>query len=117
VQGIEGWYENGELKEQIYNIAASADRMQTDGTVSPTDALVNLETGAPEAGKGSAEFMVTWNDQDFNLELHAFYYVRVIQLPTARWTLRDEILFWLKSNSHAGCLTLRVLFIYIGTRE
>lgn len=91
VQVIKGWYENGELKEQIFNVAVSDDRMQADGTVLPTDASVNLETGAPEMGKGSAEFMVTWNDPDFNPELHAFYYVRVIQLPTARWTLWDEI--------------------------
>jgi hypothetical protein len=35
--------------------------------------------------------MATWEDKNFDPNQHAFYYVRVIQLPTARWTLYDEI--------------------------
>jgi len=91
LQIIKGWYDNGELKEKIYNIAVSDNRLQPDGTVTPTDAKVNLETGAFDTLKGSIEFMATWEDPDFNNNQHAFYYVRVLQLPTARWTLWDEI--------------------------
>ena len=91
VQIIKGWYENGEIKEEIYNLAVSDNRLQDDGTVIPTDANVNLETGAFDTTKGSNEFMVTWEDKSFNPNVNAFYYVRVIQMPTARWTLYDEI--------------------------
>jgi hypothetical protein len=91
VQIIKGWYENEELQEMIYNVAVSDNRLNADGTVVPTDAEVDLKTGAPDKSKGSNEFMVTWTDPDFNPKLHAFYYVRVIQMPTARWTLWDEI--------------------------
>jgi len=91
LQIIKGWYDNGELKEKMYNIAVSDNRLQPDGTVTPTDAKVNLETGAFDTLKGSIEFMATWEDPDFNNNQHAFYYVRVLQLPTARWTLWDEI--------------------------
>jgi len=91
IQIIKGWYDNGELKEEIYNIAASDDRLLDDGSVTPTDAKVNLETGAFDTSKGSNEFMATWEDPNFDKTKNAFYYVRVIQLPTARWNLWDEI--------------------------
>ena len=79
------------MQEKIYDVAVSDNRLQKDGTVLPTDAKVDLETGAFDTTKGNVEFMTTWKDPDFNKDVHAFYYVRVIQLPTARWTLYDEI--------------------------
>ncbi|PHS63291.1 MAG: hypothetical protein COB12_09705 [Flavobacterium sp.] len=91
IQVIKGWYENGELKEKIYNVAASDNRLQSDGSVIPTDAKVNLETAAYDKSKGSNQFMLTWTDPDFEAEQISFYYVRVLQIPTARWNLFDEI--------------------------
>ena len=91
VQIIKGWYENGELKEKIYNVAVSDNRLNPDGTVTPTDAKVDLKTGAFDATKGNTEFMLTWTDPDFNANYKSFYYARVLQLPTARWNLWDEI--------------------------
>jgi hypothetical protein len=91
IQIIKGWYDNGEMKEEIYNVAVSDNRTQANGSVIPTDAKVDLETGAFDTTKGNVEFMTTWEDKNFDPNQHAFYYVRVIQLPTARWTLYDEI--------------------------
>lgn len=91
VQVIKGWYENGELYEKIYNVAVSDNRIKEDGSVTPTDAKVDLNTGAFDASKGNKQFMLTWSDPDFNPKQISFYYVRVLQLPTARWTLWDEI--------------------------
>jgi len=91
VQVIKGWYENGELFEKIYNVAVSDNRLNEDGSVTPTDAKVNLNTGAFDTTKGSNQFMATWTDPDFNPDQISFYYVRALQLPTARWTLWDEI--------------------------
>ncbi len=91
IQVIKGWYDNGELKETIYNVAASDKRLQQNGQVTPTEAKVNLETGQYDTTKGSSQFMVTWTDPDFNSDHRAFYYVRVLQIPTARWNLWDEI--------------------------
>ena len=91
VQIIKGWYENGELKEEIYNLAASDNRLQDDGSVLPTDAKVNLETAEYDTNKGNKSFMITWSDPNFNEDQIAFYYVRVMQIPTARWNLWDEI--------------------------
>ncbi|WP_276390432.1 DUF3604 domain-containing protein [Eudoraea chungangensis] len=91
VQIVKGWYENGKLKEKIFNVAASDNRKKADGTVTPTDAQVDLQTGAFDTSKGNSEFMTKWRDPDFNPSNRAFYYVRVLQLPTARWNLYDEI--------------------------
>jgi hypothetical protein len=92
VQIIKGWVEDGAMKEKIYNVAVSDNReIAADGSVSPIDAPVNLETGAFDTGKGSPELSAVWQDPDFDPAQQAFYYTRVLQLPTARWTLWDEI--------------------------
>jgi len=92
IQIIKGWIEDGEMKERIYNVAVSDNReIQADGSVPPLDAPVNLETGAFTTDKGDPELSVVWQDPHFDSEQQAFYYTRVIQLPTARWTLWDEI--------------------------
>ncbi len=61
------------------------ERLQHDGSVTPTDAKVDLKTGGYDTTKGNKEFLVTWSDPDFKAIKLAFYYVRVLQLPTARW--------------------------------
>jgi hypothetical protein len=56
IQIIKGWLENGEMKEAIYNVAVSDDRtIQSDGSVEPVKATVNLETGDFDSSKGSSE--------------------------------------------------------------
>jgi hypothetical protein len=92
VQIIKGWVDaNGEMHDTIYDIAASDNRMRADGTVEPIDAPVNMETGEFNKEKGAPEFTVVWKDPDFDPSQNAYYYVRVIQLPTARYSLWDEI--------------------------
>ncbi len=91
IQIIKGWYEDGEMKDTIYEVVASGDRLQPDGTVTPIDAPIDMTTGAFNADKGDPELMAVWTDPDWNPDLSAFYYVRVLQLPTARWTLYDEL--------------------------
>ncbi|SDQ98806.1 DUF3604 domain-containing protein [Flagellimonas zhangzhouensis] len=91
VQIIKGWVENGEMKDTIYNVAASDGRLQADGSVPPIDAPVDLKTGDFNKEKGDPELMAIWKDPNFDPNQNAYYYVRVIQLPTARYSLWDEI--------------------------
>jgi len=92
IQIIKGWMENGEMKEQTYNVVVSDNReIRTDGSVEPLDAKVDLKTGDFNSDKGSAQLMTVWKDPDFDATQKAFYYARVLQLPTARWNLYDEI--------------------------
>lgn len=91
IQIIKGWYENGEMKDTIYNVTASGKRLKKDGSVTPIDAPINLKTGEFNAKKGDPELMTVWTDPNWDPKQEAFYYVRVLQLPTARWTLYDEL--------------------------
>jgi hypothetical protein len=91
IQIIKGWVEDGQMKDQVFNVVASDGRMNDDGTVDPIDAPIDLETGQFNTEKGSTELMGVWTDPDFEADQQAYYYVRVLQLPTARWNLYDEI--------------------------
>lgn len=91
IQIIKGWIENGEPKDTVYNVVASGKRLKSDGTVAPIDAPINLNTGEFNSEKGDPELMGVWTDPNWNPKQEAFYYVRVLQLPTARWTLYDEL--------------------------
>jgi len=91
IQVVKGWVENGEMKDQVFNVAASGDRLQANGTVEPIDAPINLETGEFNTERGSPDLKAVWTDPQFDPNQHAYYYVRVLQLPTARWNLYDEI--------------------------
>lgn len=91
IQIIKGWYEDGEMRDRVYNVVASDNRLKIDGTVTPVDAPINLKTGEFNTEKGDAELMTVWTDPDWDPNQEAFYYARVLQLPTARWTLYDEL--------------------------
>jgi hypothetical protein len=91
IQIIKGWYEDGEMKDTVYNVVASGDRLQKNGSVTPIDAPIDLNTGAFNKEKGSPELKGVWTDPDYDPHQQSYYYVRVLQLPTARWTLYDEI--------------------------
>jgi hypothetical protein len=91
IQIIKGWLEDGEMKDTVIDVVASGDRMRPDGSVEPIDAPIDLATGQFNNEKGSRQLMGVWTDPDFDPAQEAYYYVRVLQLPTARWTLYDEI--------------------------
>lgn len=91
IQIIKGWIENGEPRDTVYNVVASGKRLKSDGTVAPIDAPINLKTGEFNSEKGDPELMGVWTDPNWDPKQEAFYYVRVLQLPTARWTLYDEL--------------------------
>ena len=91
IQIVKGWVENGQMKDKIYNVVASGNRLRKDGSVEPINAPIDLKTGKFNTQKGSAELMGVWTDPDYDAKQQAYYYVRVLQLPTARWTLYDEL--------------------------
>lgn len=86
LQTIKGWHKDGELHEKIFNVALSDDRrVNGDGIVPDNGANVDLKTGAFSMDLGAKELLVIWNDPEFDAEAKAFYYVRVIEIPTASW--------------------------------
>lgn len=92
LQVVKGWYQNGKLNEQIYTVALSDGRvLNVDGSVPDNGALVDLKTGEWSKDKGATILQTTWKDPDFDPTTPTFYYVRVLELPTARYNLWDEI--------------------------
>jgi hypothetical protein len=93
VQIIKGWHtKGGPIHEKIYTVALSDNRTFDNPRNIPSNgATVNEKTGAFCKDKGDASFFVVWTDPDFDPEASAFYYVRVIENPTASWKLWDKI--------------------------
>lgn len=93
VQVVKGWLDAaGEQHEQVYNIAWSGDReLQANGSLDAVGNTVNLETGAVDNSIGAAQLTAVWRDPDFDRGQSAFYYTRVLQIPTARHSLLDAI--------------------------
>lgn len=100
IQVIKGWYKNGTLAEKIYTVALSDNRtINKDGTIPSNNASVNMETGAWDRSKGATSLQTVWTDPDFDPAADAFYYVRVIENPTARYTLWDQIRYGVRYKS------------------
>lgn len=82
VQIVKGWRDRkGELLERVYDVAVAA---KTGSTVDSAHATYTNTIGA-------AELATFWEDPDFDAKEQAFYYVRVIEIPTPRWNLYDEV--------------------------
>jgi hypothetical protein len=93
VQVIKGWIENGEQKEKIYDVACSDSQMPdvASGRCPESRAQVNLDSCQITEGNGNSILKVLWEDESFNPDHAAFYYVRVLQNPTCRWSTFDAI--------------------------
>ena len=91
IQIIKGWYENGYPQEKIYDVAWS-DKRKPDpntGKLPPVGNTVDIKNARYENSIGDNELMTVWTDPDFKPEHHAVYYVRVLEIPTPRWSTYD----------------------------
>ena len=91
IQIIKGWYENGQPREQVYDVAWSDGRkMDTKtGKLPPVGNTVDINKATYENTIGDTQLSAVWTDPDFDPSLHAVYYVRAIEIPTPRWTTYD----------------------------
>ena len=98
VQVIKGWHDaNGELHEKIYNVALSDGRKENwRSKVKPVGDTVNIPDASYINTIGDPELAVVWKDPDFDKDELAFYYLRVLEIPTPRWTAYDAKYFKLK---------------------
>ena len=93
VQIIKGWLtDNGEAQEKIYNVAWSGDRkLNAQEKLEAVVNTVDLSTGEYSNDYGASALATVWQDPDFNPQQRAFYYVRVLEIPTPRHSTRDAI--------------------------
>lgn len=93
LQVIKGWMEDGQAKEQVYDVAC-ADGLQVDPKTHrcpDNGATVELSTCKVSANLGAAELKTRWQDPNFDKHQRAFYYVRALENPTCRWSTWDAV--------------------------
>ena len=93
VQVVKGWLdESGVAQEKVFNVVWSDDRkLDGKGSLAPVGDTVSRVDGSFQNTIGSTELSTIWVDPEFNKTQRAFYYVRVLQIPTARHSLYDAI--------------------------
>jgi hypothetical protein len=99
VQIIKGWLDkDGKTVEKIYDVAVSGGRkIGADGrSMKPVGNTVNVKEATYTNSIGAAGMHAYWQDPDFDPKQRAFYYVRVIEIPTPRWTTYDAKVFGVK---------------------
>ena len=96
VQIIKGWLgDDGQTYERIYDIAVSDGReISADGRArEPVGNTVDIENATYTNTIGDPLLMAYWQDPDFDPDQSAFYYVRVLEIPTPRWTTYDAAFY------------------------
>jgi hypothetical protein len=92
-QVVKGWVENGVAKEQVFDVACSDKLPLNTRTWRCPDngAGVDLATCEPDRFKGDVELRTVWTDPTFKPNQRAFYYVRVLENPSCRWSTWDAL--------------------------
>lgn len=88
IQVVKGWSSNGQSFERIYDVAWSGERRPdpATGRVPAVGNTVNLTDATYSNTIGAPELSAVWTDPDFDPALDAFYYARVLEIPTPRWS-------------------------------
>ena len=99
IQIIKGWKDGDELKEKVYDVAVSDGRaIGADGRCrTPVGNTVDVANATWSNSIGDTEMITVWTDPDFDAGQRSFYYVRVLEIPTPRWTAYDAKYFGLKN--------------------
>jgi hypothetical protein len=91
-QIVKGWMDkDGKLHEKVYDVSWSAGRSADakTGKVPAVGNTVNIADASYTNTIGAAELIAVWKDPDFDPSVSAFYYGRVFEIPTPRWTAYD----------------------------
>ena len=93
LQVVKGWLDDtGMEREQVFDVAWSGAReLDAQGKLPAVGNSVDLDTGSYDNSIGAASLATLWLDPDFDPSQRAFYYVRVLQIPTPRHSLLDSI--------------------------
>ena len=93
LQVVKGWLDtDGELRERVYDVVWSGDRVVDEaGKLPAVGNTVDLSVPNWSNTIGAPELKGAWTDPDFDPAVSAFYYVRVIEIPTPRWTAYDAV--------------------------
>ena len=95
VQIVKGWLDKkGKTHEKIYDVVWSGDRkINSKGKLPPVGNTVNVKAANWTNTIGAPELLTVWTDPDFNAKESAFYYARVLEIPTPTWIAYDAFRF------------------------
>ncbi len=98
IQIVKGWLDkDGKTQEKVYDVVWSGDRkVGADGKVPAVGNTVDVAKATWKNTIGSPELSATWTDPEFDAQQPAFYYARVIEIPTPRWTAYEALRFGIK---------------------
>jgi len=109
IQIIKGWLDaKGKLHEMVYDAAwgdAETREPSADGKLPPVGNTVDLDSATWTNTIGDPELIAVWEDPDFDPKRRAFYYARVIEIPTPRWTLYDAVRYGVAMPEEAPMTT------------
>ncbi len=107
IQIVKGWINaDGSRGEKVYDVAWSDDRVPgTDGKLPPVGNTVDVANATWTNTIGAPELLGFWQDPDFDPALRAFYYVRVIEIPTPRWTAYEAKRFNVEMDADVPMIT------------
>ena len=91
IQVVKGWVgKDGKTQEKVYDVAWGGDRKPGgNGKLPPVGSTVDIPNATYSNTIGAPELIKVWKDPEFDPSLRAFYYVRVLEIPTPRWTAYD----------------------------
>jgi len=107
IQVVKGWLDrNSQPQEKVYDVAWSGDRKPgAGGKLPPVGNTVDVKRATWTNSIGSPELITVWSDPDFDPKLPAFYYARVIEIPTPRWTAYEALRFGVQMSSDVPMTT------------
>jgi hypothetical protein len=95
IQIVKGWLDaKGNTHEKVYDVAWSSGRQpDNNGVLPPVGNTVDIASANWTNTIGASELGTVWTDPDFDPEQSAFYYARVLEIPTPRWIVYDAFRF------------------------
>lgn len=107
IQIVKGWLgKDGKTSEKVYNVVWSGDRRpDAKGKLPPVGNTVDVANATWTNTIGAGELITVWKDPDFDPKQRAFYYARVIEIPTPRWTAYDAKRFGIKMPKEVPMIT------------
>ena len=107
IQIIKGWLDStGKTHEKVYDVVWSGDRQPgADGKLPPVGNTVDVENATWTNTIGAPELIAVWTDPDFDPAERAFYYCRVLEIPTPRWTAYEAKRFGIEMSKEVPMVT------------
>lgn len=107
IQIVKGWLDAaGKTQEQVYDVVWGDDREpDASGTLPPVGNTVDVATATWTNTIGSSELIAVWEDPAFDPAQQAFYYARVIEIPTPRWTAYDVVRYGVEMSDEVPMVT------------